>query len=75
MNGLGIKAEGSAMHAAVPNDWHIQSIGDFNDDGNSDILWRHDNGQVYMWEMNGFGIKAEGVIAHAPVPNDWHISA
>jgi hypothetical protein len=23
MNGLGIKAEGSVAHAAVPNDWHI----------------------------------------------------
>jgi FG-GAP repeat len=45
--------------------------GDYNGDGNSDILWRHDSGQVYIWEMNGLGIKAEGTVAHAP--NDWHI--
>src|SRR5262249_49438138 len=33
---------------------------DFNGDLNSDILWRHDSRQVYIWEMDGLGIKAEG---------------
>jgi FG-GAP-like repeat len=46
---------------------------DFDDDGKSGVLWRHDSGQVYFWEMNGLAIKAEGGVAHAPVPNDWHI--
>jgi hypothetical protein len=39
----------------------------------SDILWRHDNGQVYLWEMDGLQIKAEGAPAHALVPTDWHV--
>ncbi|HEX2473120.1 MAG TPA: VCBS repeat-containing protein, partial [Lacipirellulaceae bacterium] len=43
---------------------------DFNGDANSDILWRHDSGQVYIWEMDGLGIKAEGAPAHALVPTD-----
>jgi hypothetical protein len=73
MNGLGIKAEGGVAHAPVPNDWHVQDIGDFNGDGKSDILWRHDSGQVYTWEMNGLGIAAEGSVPHAPVPSDWHV--
>jgi len=42
-------------------------------DFNGDILWRHDSGQVYFWEMDGLGVKAEGAVAHAPVPNVWHI--
>jgi hypothetical protein len=46
---------------------------DFDDDGKSGVLWRHDSGQVYFWEMNGLAIKAEGGVAHAPVPSDWHI--
>jgi microcystin-dependent protein len=50
-----------------------ERLHDFNGDFNSDILWRHDNGQVYFWEMDGLGVKAEGVVAHAPVPNAWHI--
>src|SRR2546430_16742211 len=71
--GLGIKNEGGVAHAPVPNDWHIQGLGDFDGDGKSDLLWRHDSGQVYIWEMNGLGVKAEGGVVHAPVPNDWHI--
>jgi hypothetical protein len=51
MNGLGIKAEGTVVHDPVPNDWHVQGVGDFGGDGKSDILWRHDSGQVYFWEM------------------------
>jgi hypothetical protein len=35
--------------------------------------WRHDSGQVYIWEMDGLGVKVEGGVAHAAVPNDWHI--
>jgi hypothetical protein len=74
MNGLGIKAEGGVAHALVPNDWHIQGVGDFSGDGKSDILWRQDgSGQVYVWEMNGLQVTAEGAVAHAPVPSEWHI--
>jgi len=48
-------------------------FGDFDDDGKSGVLWRHDSGQVYFWEMNGLGIKAEGTVLHDPVLNDWHV--
>src|SRR2546430_2539362 len=75
MDGLGIKAEGSVVHAAVPNDYHIQGVGDFDGDGKSDILWRHDSGQVYIWEMVGLNVKAEGIVAHAPVTSDWHVQS
>jgi len=50
-----------------------ERLHDFNGDFNSDILWRHDSGQVYFWEMDGLGVKAEGAVAHAAVPNAWHI--
>jgi hypothetical protein len=73
MNGSAITSEGGAAHAVVPNDWHIQGTGDFDNDNRSDILWRHDSGQTYIWQMDGLGIKAEGGVAHAAVPNDWHI--
>jgi hypothetical protein len=73
MNGLQIKAEGGVVHASVPNDWHIEGTGEFDADGKSDLVWRHDNGQVYFWEMDGLQIKTEGSVVHAPVPNDWHI--
>jgi FG-GAP-like repeat len=54
--------------------WRARDVShDFDGDGKSGILWRHDSGQVYFWEMNGLSIKAEGGVAHAPVPTDWHI--
>ncbi|MEA5582314.1 VCBS repeat-containing protein, partial [Nodularia harveyana UHCC-0300] len=28
----------------------------FNRDGNTDILWRHSNGQVHTWLMNGIHV-------------------
>jgi hypothetical protein len=44
MDGLNVKTEGTIAHAAVPNDWHVQDVGDFDGDAKSDILWRHDSG-------------------------------
>jgi hypothetical protein len=58
----------------VTSIWRARDVShDFDGDGKSGVLWRHDSGQVYFWEMDGLGVKAEGSVAHAPVPNDWHI--
>jgi hypothetical protein len=52
--------------------WRVRDVShDFDGDGKSGVLWRHDSGQVYFWEMDGLGIKSEGSVAHAPVPTDW----
>jgi FG-GAP-like repeat len=54
--------------------WRARDVShDFDGDGKSGVLWRHDSGQVQFWEMDGLGIKAEGAVAHVAVPNDWHI--
>ena len=46
-----ITFNGSAV--APDASWHVVEIGDFNGDGNSDILWRNDNGAMAEWLMNG----------------------
>jgi hypothetical protein len=33
--------------------WSIAGVGDFDGDGNSDILWRNDNGSMAEWLLNG----------------------
>ena len=33
--------------------WHVKGSGDFNGDGNADIIFQHDNGQAAMWLMDG----------------------
>ena len=36
--------------------WHADRTGDFDGDGNSDILWQNDSGEVVVWEMNGASV-------------------
>jgi hypothetical protein len=64
----------SADDDVMTSIWRARDVShDFDGDGKSGVLWRHDSGQVYFWEMDGLQIKAEGAAAHALVPTDWHI--
>ena len=40
------------LNFVVGPDWQIQSVGDFNADGRSDIVWRSNWGAVSIWWMN-----------------------
>jgi hypothetical protein len=54
--------------------WHIaDGSADYNGDGKSDILLRHDNGNVGMWLMNGMVIATGATISNASL--DWLIPA
>ncbi len=33
--------------------WHVVTIGDFDGNGTSDILWRSDSGALAEWLMDG----------------------
>jgi hypothetical protein len=83
MNGAQIVAanytlQGSTIVGAPGPDWHVIGSGDFNGDGDSDLLWRTDGGALAIWEMNGTQIKTADYIRQgaaqvkAPGP-DWHI--
>lgn len=55
--------------------WEIEGVGDFNRDGNDDILWRHyDSGQVFAWHMDGAGnIQGSQFIGPAVPDLNWRI--
>ena len=58
-----------------PSDWHIQDVADFNADGKGDILWRTDDGHLYLWNSTPdpkvpFTFQDLGV-----PPSDWSIQA
>jgi hypothetical protein len=56
-------------------DWVIQGTGDFNNDGKTDILWRHTpTGTIAVWNMDGITITSAAVVSEFPYP-DWEIMA
>jgi FG-GAP-like repeat len=60
---LAIWANGDSAAASYPSygnqgdpvelSWTVAGVGDFNEDGRTDILWRHTNGQPAIWLMDG----------------------
>jgi FG-GAP-like repeat len=52
--------------------WEIKGTGDFNGDGNSDIIWQGDNGTAAMWLMDGPNATFVGAVGSNPGPS-WEI--
>ncbi|VAX15617.1 BNR repeat domain protein [hydrothermal vent metagenome] len=80
MDGLNIKAGSGLTSAKTPagSAWHLKSVGDFNGDGKSDILWRHnETGLTAIWFMNGLAL-IEDISGFTSMhagggPNAWSI--
>ena len=58
------KKEANQIFAMHVDSVNVQSIGnntdilgDFNGDGQGDILWRHTGGAFYLWQMDGLTVK------------------
>jgi ELWxxDGT repeat protein len=81
MNGSTITSSGDLTSGDVsvrPDaSWSVAGIGDFNGDGNSDILWRNSNGSLSEWLMNGSTIVSSGSVASGGIAvepdTSWHI--
>jgi Ca2+-binding RTX toxin-like protein len=58
----------------VDTGWNVAGVGDFNGDGVSDILWRHQTaGLTSLWQMNGVTASATTLLS-IPVGSDWQIA-
>ena len=66
---------GSKDLGVISTDWQIQGVGDFNNDGGGDILWRNTtNGDVALWILNivsGFYNYTQQDLGIVPL--DWHV--
>jgi Ca2+-binding RTX toxin-like protein len=58
---------------AVPSNWSIKGVGDFNGDGRADVLWRSDAGDVYVWNSDASGPVAMHGQTISSVGNDWSL--
>ncbi|MFC0626018.1 right-handed parallel beta-helix repeat-containing protein [Kribbella deserti] len=74
----------SPIKGSVPSATSLAGTGDFNDDGRSDLLWRHGNGQLVIWFAGESGNSAKvswnnetdtnGAPADDPAPNlAWQV--
>jgi Bacterial Ig-like domain/FG-GAP-like repeat len=56
MNGVQFGGE-SKIGFTVDTSWTVQGLGDLNNDGNEDVLWRDGAGKSYVWLMNAQAIS------------------
>ena len=71
-----IKDELDLDHGASV-DWTVSSMGDMNNDGNTDILWQHNDGStVFRYHMDGTGKVDSGKsLASGVIPGWRFVSA
>ena len=55
----------------IPTSWTIVGTGDFNGDGNTDLLWRDIDGDVAIWFMNGTTLVSGPDLGN--IPTNWTI--
>ena len=49
-------------------------LGDFNGDGNTDVLWQNTSGNMDVWSMNGLSLNS-AVLSNGQIGAEWHVAA
>ena len=64
-----------AVLATIPPDWLIGGVGDLDDNGTADVLWRHPtSGTVAAWYMTpATGAVGPSKVLASGLPGDWLI--
>lgn len=71
------RIRGLSGSADLPSDWswRYEGMGDFDGDGDDDVLLRHDNGRWYVYAMDGRDAPDEGVRLVMYANADWQLAA
>jgi hypothetical protein len=72
LNGTGALVGNGYVGWTPGKEWVAKGAGDFNGDGNSDVLLQNANdGTCYIWELNGTGpLVGNGYVGWTP-GKDW----
>jgi hypothetical protein len=68
----GTKVSSTTDLGVVPSTWSIAAVGDFDNNGSTDLLWRDTSGNVGMWLMNGTAVLSTSVVGN--VPSNWTLT-
>jgi len=79
INAATMTAQSSAVLSVVPSSsgWSVSGTGDFDGDGDSDILWRNSNtGETHIWKINAATMTAQSsaVLSVVPPSSGWSVS-
>ena len=55
--------------------WHIAATGDFNADGNADIVWQSTDGTPMIWTMNGASVTNQITFTAQNPGSSWRLVA
>jgi hypothetical protein len=56
----------------IDTNWMVIGTGDFNGDGNADILWRDNLGNTSIWFMSGTTVASTAGVGN--IPTNWSVA-
>jgi V8-like Glu-specific endopeptidase len=71
MDGTSVIASAKVNPNPGPS-WTLVGTGDFNGDGQSDLLWQNTSGQAAIWEMDGTSVITSAKVGPNPGPS-WKV--
>jgi hypothetical protein len=51
--------------------WSVAGLGDFNGDGQTDLLWRDTSGNTFIWFLSGTNVQSSATVGN--IPTTWSV--
>jgi predicted nucleic acid-binding Zn ribbon protein len=74
MDGTTVISSNLTSTPSLDKSWKTAGTGDFNGDGQSDILWRNDDGTIALWQINGSTVVNSSLTSTPFLDPSWKIN-